>query len=58
MDSQTEEFLRRNGVTIARMSHVPSGLESFTKKFGGLKALKVLFGHSLKVCVGITITTE
>ncbi len=57
MDPQTEKFLRRNGVTIVRHSHVLSGLESFTKKFGGLEALKALFGHGLEVCVGITIMT-
>ncbi len=63
MDPQTEEYLRKNGVTIVRQSHVLSGLErSFTRKFGGLsrteavaEALRALFGHGLKVCVEITI---
>ena len=63
MQPEIEEFLRRNGVTIVRQSHILSGLErSFTRKFGGLsrteavaEALRALFGHGLKVCVEITI---
>lgn len=63
MKPEIEEFLRREGVTIVRQSHVLSGLErSFTRKFGGLsrteavaEALRALFGHGLKVCVEITI---
>ncbi len=63
MDPETEKFLRKNGVTIVRQSHVLSGLErSFTRRFGGLsrteavaEALRALFGHGLKVCVEITI---
>ncbi|WP_457549067.1 pyruvate kinase alpha/beta domain-containing protein [Archaeoglobus sp.] len=63
MKQEIEEFLRKNGVTIVRQSHILSGLErSFTRKFGGLsrteavaEALRSLFGHGLKVCVEITI---
>ncbi len=63
MKPEIEEFLRNNGVTIVRQSHILSGLErSFTRKFGGLsrteavaEALRALFGHGLKVCVEITI---
>jgi hypothetical protein len=63
MKPEIEEFLRKNGVTVVRQSHVLSGLErSFTRKFGGLsrteavaEALRALFGHGLKVCVEITI---
>ncbi len=63
MKPEIEEFLRKNGVTIVRQSHILSGLErSFTRKFGGLsrteavaETLRALFGHGLKVCVEITI---
>lgn len=63
MKPEIEEFLRNNGVTIVRQSHILSGLErSFTRKFGGLsrteavaEALRALFGHGLKVCVEITV---
>ncbi len=63
MDAETEDFLKSNGVTIVRQSHVLSGIErSITRKFGGIsrveviaEALRALFGHGLKVCVEIAV---
>ena len=63
MDSETENFLKQNGVTIVRQSHILSGLErSISRKLGGVsrteaiaEALRSLFGHGLKVCVEIAI---
>lgn len=63
MDSEIEEFLRREGVAIVRQSHILSGIErSISRKLGGAsrveaiaEALRSLFGHGLKVCVEITV---
>jgi len=63
MDSEIEEFLRKEGVTIVRQSHILSGIErSISRKLGGAsrveaiaEALRSLFGHGLKVCVEITV---
>ena len=52
MDSETENFLKQNGVTIVRQSHILSGLErSISRKLGGVsrteaiaEALRSLFG--------------
>jgi len=63
MTPEREGWLRRQGVTIVRQSHVLSGLErSISRKLGGVsrteaiaEALRSLFGHGLKVCVEITI---
>ncbi|WP_456478757.1 pyruvate kinase alpha/beta domain-containing protein [Geoglobus ahangari] len=63
MDEETERFLRENGVTIVRQSHMLSGVErSISRKLGGAsrveaiaEALRALFGHGLKVCVEIAI---
>ena len=63
MDPEVEEFLRKEGVTIVRQSHILSGIErSISRKLGGVsrveaiaEALRSLFGHGLKVCVEITV---
>jgi|Deesub1362B_J571_1020462.scaffolds.fasta_scaffold00025_31 hypothetical protein len=63
MAPEKEEWLRAQGVTIVRQSHILSGLErSISRKLGGAsrteaiaEALRSLFGHGLKVCVEITI---
>ncbi len=63
MDPKVEEFLRNEGVTIVRQSHILSGIErSISRKLGGAsrveaiaEALRSLFGHGLKVCVEITV---
>lgn len=63
MSPETEDFLKRKGVTIVRQSHIFSGLErSISRRLGGVsrveaiaEALRSLFGHGLKVCVEIAI---
>ena len=63
MSPEKEAWLKQQGVTIVRQSHILSGLErSISRKLGGAsrteaiaEALRSLFGHGLKVCVEITI---